>query len=92
MNETVLSVLPGVSANDRVMVVHRLTTGGVSELVLRKESWSEKVGWFDQGSVELSPDQVRDLRASLGSEPRYRVRHKDFSTEKCRNQSLRISS
>ncbi len=69
MRETILDVLDGSSEGRRILVVMRHLAGGSSDLVLRHESWSEDVGWFAQGSVELTPHQVAGLRAALGSVP-----------------------
>lgn len=68
MNETILSVLQSDDELNRVVLVHRQAFG-TSELVLRRESFSEDVGWFEQSSIGLSPDQVGQLKQSLAVLP-----------------------
>ncbi len=68
MDETILSVLPGNSEHDRVVMVHRRGFG-VNTVILRRESFSEAIGWFEQNAVELSTDQVGQLKQSLGVLP-----------------------
>ena len=68
MDETILSVLQGDNESSRVVVVHRRGFG-VSGLVLRRESYSEAIGWFEQSSIEMSPDQVGQLKQALGTVP-----------------------
>lgn len=74
MRETVLSVLEGESPQQRVVVVMRQFDGGGSELGLRRESWSENVGWYVQSCIDLSTDQITELRAVLGVVPTSRPR------------------
>ena len=68
MDETILSVLQGDNDSSRVVVVHRRGFGA-SGLVLRRESYSEAIGWFEQSSIEISPDEVGQLKQALGTVP-----------------------
>ncbi len=68
MDETILSVLEGEDELSRVVLVHRRGFGA-SGVVLRRESYSEAIGWFEQSSVEMSPDQVGQLKQALGTVP-----------------------
>lgn len=75
MDETILSILPGSSDHDRVVVVHRRGFG-VNDVVLRHESFSEAIGWFEQNAVELSTCQVGQLKQALGVIPSSAVRRR----------------
>ncbi|WP_164101936.1 hypothetical protein [Candidatus Laterigemmans baculatus] len=79
MRETILTVLEGDTPQQRVVVVLRHLEGGRTELALRRESWSVNVGWFVQSSVELSADQISDLRSALGVVPTRRPRTLAFA-------------
>ena len=63
-NELVLAVLPGATQRERLLMVMSATPGAALALV--QQSWSETTGWFNQTSIELAPEQVAQLRASLG--------------------------
>jgi len=73
MNETIFSILQGDDDSNRIVVVHRSGFGG-SRLVLRRETFSDDIGWFEQSSVEISPDQVGQLKQALGTVPSGQVR------------------
>jgi hypothetical protein len=73
MNETIFSILQGDDDSNRVVIVHRSGFGG-SSLVLRRETFSDDIGWFEQSSVEISPDQVGQLKQALGGVPSGQVR------------------
>ena len=64
--ETVLGVLPGVCETSRTVVVLSRSLCGHSSLRLQTESLSDDIGWYPQGCVELSPDQLADMRPLLG--------------------------
>jgi hypothetical protein len=68
MDETILSVLQGDNELSRIVLVHRHGFGA-SGVVLRRESYSDAIGWFEQSAVEMSPDQVGQLKQALGSVP-----------------------
>jgi hypothetical protein len=68
MDETILSVLQGDDELSRIVLVHRRGFGA-SGVVLRRESYSEAIGWFEQSAVEMSPDQVGQLKQALGTVP-----------------------
>ena len=38
-----------------------------SHLVLRQESFSDDIGWFVQSRIDIEPEQVAALRATLSS-------------------------
>ncbi|MEQ8788068.1 MAG: hypothetical protein RIC55_17300 [Pirellulaceae bacterium] len=42
-----------------------LVEGG-SHLELRQQSYAESLGWYTQSSVKIEPQQVAELRNSLG--------------------------
>ncbi|HBJ38002.1 MAG TPA: hypothetical protein DDZ51_25245 [Planctomycetaceae bacterium] len=73
MDETILSVLEGNDELSRVVLVHRRGFGA-NAVVLRRESFSEAIGWFEQSSVEMSPDQVGQLKQALGTVPMSKVK------------------
>jgi len=66
MDETILSILQGDNDHNRVVVVHKRGFG-TNCLLLRRESYSDAIGWFEQSSIEMSPDQVGQLKQSLGA-------------------------
>lgn len=73
--ETLLSVLPGSNDQERVAVFLCHQGCGASCIELRQQSWGDGVGWFTQSKVLLEPDQVADLRDTLGksgNQPRSR--------------------
>jgi hypothetical protein len=65
MDETILSVLQGDDDTSRVVLVHRKRFG-YSGVVLRRESFSEAIGWYEQSSVEMSSDEVGQLKQAMG--------------------------
>lgn len=66
--ETILAELSGEADDQRLLVVH-LARPGQSVVELRQQTWAEKIGWFTQSSVQLSPAQLGALRLTLGSAP-----------------------
>lgn len=66
--EIVLSTLPSSHAGERVVVVLCQAANQPTRVELRQQSWGEGVGWFTQSTVPLDPDQVAQLRATLGSQ------------------------
>jgi len=65
--ETNLAMLPGLSDDERLLVVLCQLAEGGSLLELRQQSRGEGVGWFTQSSVRIEPEQVALLRNALGS-------------------------
>jgi hypothetical protein len=65
VNDVTLAVLPARHSGERLEVGLRQDSLGRSTLVLSQQSWSEGLGWYNQASLELCPDQVRDLKAAL---------------------------
>ena len=66
-DECLLATLPGSSPGDRLLVVLVHTKAGKSQIVLRQQSWAEGIGWYDQKSLDLEPEQFRQLRRSFGA-------------------------
>jgi hypothetical protein len=67
-----IAILPDAAEDRRIRVT--LAQNGKG-LQLVHETFSEGVGWFSQGQIELSPEQVSDLRDALGlTEARRSVR------------------
>ena len=73
--EVLLASIPGASDEERLLVVHTRGAGGQSVILLRQQTWGEGVGWFDQSSVSIEPEQLGQLRLALGGTGSgYRVR------------------
>jgi len=73
MNESILSVLQCDGDQGRVVLVHRFAFGK-SEMLLRRESFSEDIGWFEQSTIELSSGQVGQLKQALAVLPTSKAR------------------
>lgn len=73
MDETILSVLQGDDESSRVVLVHRRRFG-YSGVVLRRESFSDAIGWYEQSSVEMSSDEVGQLKQAIGAVSMSRVK------------------
>lgn len=73
MNESILSVLQSDDDQGRVVLVHRFAFGK-SELLLRRESFSEDIGWFEQSAIELSSGQIGQLKQALAVVPTAKAR------------------
>lgn len=73
MKESILSILQEEGELTRVVLVHRHSFGG-SQVVLRRESFSDDVGWFEQSSIDLSPGQVGQLKQAIGVLPMSKAR------------------
>jgi hypothetical protein len=65
-SECLLATLPGSNPADRLLVVLVHTRAGESQVVLRQQSWAEGIGWYDQKSLALDPQQLRRLKGVLG--------------------------
>ena len=63
--ETTLATLAGSSETERVVLVLVAKTEG-SVVELRQQSWGEGVGWFTQNNVQLEPQQIAELKQTLG--------------------------
>ncbi len=68
-SETLLAVLPAEVPTERVTLVLIQEGAGPSQVVLRQESWCEKLGWCVQKTIQMTPQQVGALRAALGQVP-----------------------
>lgn len=64
-HEAVLTTIPGGHDREQLVVVLRSGPQG-SQLVLKQQTWGQGVGWYDQSSVEIEPQQVQALRMALG--------------------------
>ncbi len=65
-HRTVLATIAGSEPHQRLQVA--LTQGGDGRLAidLRDQHYAEGIGWFDQRTLALSPQQFRQLQAVLG--------------------------
>src|SRR4051812_18768943 len=66
VGRTVLATLAGTAPHQRLQVA--LTQRGDGQLLidLREQHYAEGIGWFDQRTMELDPQQFRQLQAVLG--------------------------
>lgn len=62
----ILATLDSAHPDERVQVVLQRSPEGGSAVSLIQQSWSESLGWYTQKAMDLSPEQVRQLRAALG--------------------------
>src|SRR5205823_5508295 len=60
------ATLDASHADERIQVVLNRGPGGGSTVSLVQQSWSESLGWYTQKAIDLSPEQVRQLRSALG--------------------------
>jgi hypothetical protein len=65
--ECLLSTLPGSSETERVVVLLLQMDDGSSKISLRQQNWAEGIGWYDQKSLDLEPEQFRQLRRGPAS-------------------------
>lgn len=66
-SEVVLGTLAGTNDRQQVEVLLVHAPSGASRICLRQQSWGgPTIGWFDQTTIELEPQQVAQLRAALG--------------------------
>lgn len=64
--ETTIAVLPADRDDRRLRLTILPADAEGARLRLTDESFSEAVGWFAQGHVDLSPAQINELRSALG--------------------------
>jgi len=69
-HECVLATLPGANDTQQVVVVLRQLADGSSKVSLRQQTWGDGIGWYDQHSLDLEPEQFRQLRHGLGAPTR----------------------
>lgn len=70
-HETLLQVLSSESSTSRVSLwMVRCEFSGESRLRMRQESYSDDVGWFTQTHLDLTPDQLSQLKGGLGCDRR----------------------
>lgn len=76
--EVTLAVIPGSVDGERLLVAHRHDSRG-SRIELRQQTWGEGIGWFTQNSVPLEPQQLAQLRATLGATETSSARRSAFA-------------
>jgi hypothetical protein len=62
-----LATLDSDHADERIQVVLNRRPDGASTVSLVQQSWAESLGWYTQKAMDLSPEQVRQLRSALGT-------------------------
>lgn len=63
-SESIVQVINQQGESSRLVVV-RVDAPEESYLVLRQQDWANGLGWFTQGSIELSTEQLGPLRCTL---------------------------
>lgn len=77
-HETLLQVLTSESPTSRVSLwMVRCEFSGESRLRMRQESYSDDVGWFTQTHLDLTPDQLSQLKGGVASD-RHSTRARAF--------------
>ncbi|MBY0524648.1 MAG: hypothetical protein K2R98_14690 [Gemmataceae bacterium] len=71
-SECTLATLPGSTDEDRILVVMVQTADGTSHISMRHQNWADGIGWYDQKSLDLEPEQFRMLRNLCGPASRSR--------------------
>jgi len=66
MADVILSTIPAANERERLCVLLRQTADEPSRIILAQQSFSPRVGWYNQQCVEVEPSQLAMLRASLG--------------------------
>jgi hypothetical protein len=61
-----MATLSSDHADERIQVVLNRAAGGAT-ISLIQQSWAESLGWYTQKVMELTPEQVRQLRGALGT-------------------------
>jgi hypothetical protein len=69
LGRTILATLPGQAPCERLQVGLVQDRDGTLRIDLREQHYAEKIGWFDQRGLELSPSQFQQLQAVLGLKP-----------------------
>ena len=69
-NLTTIAILPADRSERRLRFDMLVGITDGARLRLSDETYSEAVGWFAQGHIDLSPSQVNDLRSALGAPER----------------------
>ena len=72
-SKCLLATLDSDHADERVQVVLNRTSDGASAVSLVQQSWSESLGWYTQQALDLTPEQVGQLRSALGTPAAGRV-------------------
>src|SRR5438552_3592314 len=62
-----LATLDSDHADERIQVVLNRKPYGVSTVSLVQQSLAESLGWYTKKAMDLSPEQVRQLRSALGT-------------------------
>ena len=66
-NLTTIAILPADRSDRRLRLDMLVGSADGARLRLTDETYSEAVGWFAQGHIDLSPSQVNQLRSALGA-------------------------
>ncbi len=66
-SETVLSIIPGSTESERLLLVLCTLSDHSSRVELRQQSHGDGIGWFTQATIRLEPNQVAELRAAIGT-------------------------
>ena len=64
--ETTITTIDGEKDTERLCVILCHNSDDGSTIELRQQSWGEGLGWYTQNTVTLAPDQLGQLRNSLG--------------------------
>jgi hypothetical protein len=84
--ETILAAIAGQTDKDRLLLVHQQHRLEGSRVTLRQQTWSEGLGWSTQNSIELTPQQIAELRSALGCAPSNSLAyHRDKESDKTVN-------
>lgn len=63
MNDCLLTILPAANPDERLAVYLIREEDGASKLSLRQQNWAQGIGWYDQKTMDLDPEQFRQLRS-----------------------------
>ncbi|MEM9586695.1 MAG: hypothetical protein AAGA03_05395 [Planctomycetota bacterium] len=64
--ETILSIIPGETVADRI-VLATCHDGSERPIRMRRESFSEAIGWFTQSSISMTRMEMQALRSAMGA-------------------------
>jgi len=63
---TILNTIDDGNSGERVVVALSSAPGDRSRLMLIQQSYSESVGWYNQNTIDLNPQQADQLQQVLG--------------------------
>lgn len=64
--ECLVATLPSATEDQRLAVFFIRLADGSSQISLRQQSWAKGLGWYDQKTLEVEPEQLRLLRTVFG--------------------------